>query len=396
MRLAFVVQRYGLEVTGGAEFLCRWVAERMQKYSEVEVLTTCALDYLSWQNHFPKGETTVNGVVVRRFPVDRPRDMKRFNVFARKIIASPQRTLYDELTWLKMQGPVSSALLTYIKEHEASYDLFIFVTYSYATTFLGLQLVSRKSILIPAAHDEPHFHFTAFQPIFHLPRGIIYNTSEEQRFVQERWKNTQIPSCVAGVGIEDADQSVPGNEAEDGERLSFPEPYLLYIGRIDIMKGCQELIAYFLRYQQEYTSDLHLALIGKPAMDIPDHPRIHAPGFVSESQKTDILRRAGVVVNPSEYESLSLMILEAWRAETPVLVNGRSEVLVGHCLTSNGGLYYSNYEEFALCVELLRAQPDLRQALGRAGQRYVAERYGFDAVEKTYLDFITRIVQDLN
>ncbi|MBD3308421.1 glycosyltransferase family 1 protein, partial [candidate division KSB3 bacterium] len=187
MRVAFVVQRYGTEVHGGAETLCRWVAERMHKYFDVEVLTTCALDYLTWENHFPAETTAVNGVPVRRFPTDAPRDMQKFNAFARTLFARECRTIPEELTWIQMQGPASSALLDYIKAEEDHYDLFVFMTYSYLTTFLGLQLVPRKSLLIPAAHDEPHFYFTAFQPIFHLPQGILYNTNEERRLVQTQW-----------------------------------------------------------------------------------------------------------------------------------------------------------------------------------------------------------------
>ncbi len=53
MKVAFVVQRYGLEISGGAELHCRWVAEHMNKHWEVEVLTTKALDYITWKNHFP-------------------------------------------------------------------------------------------------------------------------------------------------------------------------------------------------------------------------------------------------------------------------------------------------------------------------------------------------------
>ena len=388
MQIAFVVQRYGLEVNGGAEALCRWVAERMQKYFEVEVLSTCALDYLSWDNHFPEGLETLNGVNVRRFPVDTRRDIKKFNAFARKLFVRKERTLMDELTWLRMQGPYSPALLNFIKEQEAQYDLFIFVTYSYLTTFLGLQLVPRKSILIPAAHDEPHFHFTAFQPIFQLPQGLIFSTKEERRLVRERWRNKHIPSCIAGVGLEESEMV----EAETAPVQNFPTPYLLYVGRIDVMKGCQELLDNFLRYCEQRNSNLHLVLIGRQEMEIPDHAKIHAPGFVSEAQKANAIHQAAVVVNPSEYESLSLLILEAWQANAPVLVNGRSDVLVDHCLKSNGGLYYTNYEEFALCLELLLANQDLRQNMGRRGQQYVEKNYSPDRVEKSYVDFITQIL----
>ena len=389
MRIAFVVQRYGVEVNGGAEALCRWVAERMRKYFQVEALTTCALDYLTWQNHYPAGTCTVNAVTVRRFPVDAPRDMDKFNAYARALFAKESRELPDELTWLKLQGPASSGLLAYLRDHEPEYDLFVFVTYSYLTTFLGLQLAPRKSVLIPAAHDEPQFKFAAYQPIFHLPRGIIYCTSEERRIVNAQWQNHRVPSCVAGVGVEEPD--APDEQAEPP--LALPSPFLLYVGRVDVMKGCRELLTYFLRYIKDRAADLHLVLLGKPAMEIPAHPQIHAPGFVSNAQKDAAIRQAAFVVNPSEYESLSIMLLEAWQAGVPVLVNGRSDVLVDHCLTSNGGLYYTNYDEFALGLDLLRENRALRETLGANGKNYVAARYSWDVVEKTYVDFLTQIVQ---
>jgi glycosyltransferase involved in cell wall biosynthesis len=405
MRLAFVVQRYGTEVSGGAESLCRWVAERMQKYFDVEVLTTCALDYLTWDNHYPVETTRVNSVRVRRFPTDYPRDMKKFNTFARTLFSNNHRTLVDELTWIHLQGPYSSALLTYVKEHESDYELFMFVTYSYLTTFLGLQLVSQRSILIPTAHDEPHFHFTIFQPIFHLPQGIIYNTDEERRLVQRTWQNKEVPSCIAGVGIsknsEDghhlgggvhlplAEQD--GRHLQGGAHLSLNAPYILYVGRIDVMKGCRELITYFLKYLDKRRSDLHLVLVGKQTMDIPKHPRIHAPGFLSDIQKDEAIRHAALVVNPSEYESLSLMILEAWQLGTPVLVNGGSDVLVEHCLASNGGLYYTNYDEFVLCLDILLSNGILRETMGIQGKQYVEQHYSWDTIEKRYVDFIMQI-----
>ena len=369
----------------------------MQKYVDVEVLTTCALDYLTWKNHYPAGITVINGVSVHRFLTDQPRDMKHFNAFARTLFAKQSRTLVDELTWIQLQGPYSSELLTYIKEHEAQFDLFIFVTYSYATTFLGLQLVPRKSLLIPAAHDEPQFYFTAYQPIFHIPLGIMYNTNEERRLVQTTWGNSYIPWCIAGVGVSPSgsDQPAPSTDLKTGEdaqdRFALPDsPYLLYIGRIDVMKGCRQLIAYFLSYLQ-FRPDLHLMLIGKPAMEIPDHPHIHAVGFVSEAQKNEAIQKAILLVNPSEYESLSLVILEAWQQGIPVVVNGRSDVLAEHCLASNGGLYYTNYDEFVVCLELLLSQQKLRHTLGQQGKQYVKARYTWNTVEKTYVDFIMKI-----
>src|SRR5205085_2895805 len=62
VKLAFVIQRYGLEVAGGSEMHCRWLAQRLARHHDVRVLTTCALDYLEWNNHYPAGEALVEGI----------------------------------------------------------------------------------------------------------------------------------------------------------------------------------------------------------------------------------------------------------------------------------------------------------------------------------------------
>ena len=54
-KIAFVNQRYGLEVNGGSELLCRQMAEKLSEIYDVEVITTCALDYVSWENHYAAG-----------------------------------------------------------------------------------------------------------------------------------------------------------------------------------------------------------------------------------------------------------------------------------------------------------------------------------------------------
>src|SRR5688572_24084988 len=72
MRIAFVVQRYGLEVNGGAELHCRQLAEHVLARDEVrrvKVLTTCARDHTTWANHYPAGTSTLHGVEVERLRV---------------------------------------------------------------------------------------------------------------------------------------------------------------------------------------------------------------------------------------------------------------------------------------------------------------------------------------
>jgi glycosyltransferase involved in cell wall biosynthesis len=93
---------------------------------------------------------------------------------------------------------------------------------------------------------------------------------------------------------------------------------------------------------------------------------------------------------PSRLESLSMVSLEAWWAERPVLANAKCEVLRGQCQRSNAGLYYSTYDEFREALALLEARPELGRALGRNGRRYFEANYAWDVIERKYLDLLAR------
>ncbi len=103
MKIAIIVQRYGPDITGGSEHLCRMVAERLAHSHEVDVLTTCAKDYISWKNEYPAGRSTHNGVTIYRFPTTRTRDLESFNKFSDQIYNKPH-SADDELKWLEDQG----------------------------------------------------------------------------------------------------------------------------------------------------------------------------------------------------------------------------------------------------------------------------------------------------
>src|SRR6185436_44537 len=99
MKLAVVVQRYGADISGGAELHARYIAERLARHAQIEVLTTRARDYVTWRNELPAGQETVNGVLVRRFPVSRRRRPVEFAHRSRFIFEHPH-SLQQELRWL--------------------------------------------------------------------------------------------------------------------------------------------------------------------------------------------------------------------------------------------------------------------------------------------------------
>jgi glycosyltransferase involved in cell wall biosynthesis len=76
----------------------------------------------------------------------------------------------------------------------------------------------------------------------------------------------------------------------------------------------------------------------------------------------------------------------------PVLANGRCPVLVGHCVRSNGGLWYTNYPEFRETLTALLQNHSLRQSLGAQGREYVVNRYRWSVIEEIWRESIEQAI----
>ena len=216
--------------------------------------------------------------------------------------------------------------------------------------------------------------------------GIAWNTEVERRFVTSHFSICARSSRdVVGCGVDLPEARQPTTrpaEAADARRrdlrrrrrasrcrrtsrarrtrsaaaIGCTVRSLLYGGRIDPGKGCEELLEYFSTYVQE-GGDATLMLMGVKLMPLPEDPHVRFAGLLPDEERLHALEAATVVVVPSPYESLSLLALEAFAVGTPVLANARCEVLVEHCRQSNAGLYYADRWEFIEALKLLMRDP---------------------------------------
>lgn len=454
MKVAFIVQRYGSDILGGSEYHCRLVAERLAERHDVEILTTCARDYISWRNEYAEGVDRVRGVVVRRFANAEFRDIESFNAYSDWIFNYPH-TRDDEMEWLRRQGPWCPSLIEYLEKHHQQYDVLVFFTYLYAPTVLGMAIAPRKSILVPTAHDEPAIHLSIYREMLKLPAAVAFNTEVEKRFLTSEFSITARGQETVGCGVdlnesEDAEPEAfiePAHEDRDRERdqrrrgrfrgrgrerdrdrrggqpqapgpadpgaeavptvllnesaensprfqrgprgSAFRRrhrifgPMALYGGRIDPGKGCEELFEYFAAFNQAGGQGT-LALMGVKLMAIPDAPFVRFAGQLSEAERVQALEAATVVIVPSPLESLSLLALESMAVGTPILVNGRSDVLVEHVRRSNAGLYYESRDEFVEALQMLMIDQRMRRAMARNGREYVRRNYRWDVIMGKY------------
>ena len=376
-KIALVNQRYGLEVNGGSEFYTRLIAERLAEKYQVDVITTKALDYTTWEDHYTADEEDINGVHVLRFGVDKPRAAD-FNDFNGKYLTSGKRDIETEKIWFEKQGPFSTAAVRYIRENIGKYDVFIFVTYLYYLTVMGLPEAAEKAVLIPTAHEEPFIHFKTFETLFTLPKAFVFLTDEEKALVQRLFRCKDIPCKVMGTGV---DIPCEPDEAAFREKFGIDGDYLIYVGRIDEGKNCPAMFRYFTEYKKRKPeSSLKLVLMGKQVCDIPKHRDIISLGFVSEEDKFSGIKGAKCLILPSKYESLSISVLEAMSLSVPVIVNGICEVLKGHCVKSNGGLYYTDYFEFEGIVDYIFTHDREYQCMRENARKYVEQNYRWDVI----------------
>jgi glycosyltransferase involved in cell wall biosynthesis len=389
VRLLYVVQRYGHEVAGGAELHCRQFATHLAGLGhEVHALTSCAVSYVDWANEYTPGSEEVDGVTVHRLPVAVPRTDRMFGPLNLRVVWGYKPVpLYLQREWMRTQGPFVPELGPWLAERAGGYDAVIFFTYLYYTTWAGLPAAAgaTATVLHPTAHDEPPFYLPLFDTTFRHPTAFAFSTEEESELVSRRLHKIPL-NRVVGIGFDlDAD----GDGARFRQRFGLgDDPFLLFVGRVDPGKGSDELFDFFAAFKARNPGNLRLVIVGDPVSPLPPHADVIVTGFVEEATKHDAYAAATALVQPSYFESFSMVLAEGWLHGLPALVQGHCDVLVGQSLRSNGGIPYKGFAEFEAAVQLLLDRPVLRRGLGQDGRAYVRGRYSRNAVMDVYQELL--------
>ena len=407
-KIAFVVTGYGKNINGGTEQHCRMLAERLVSDYDVEVLTTCVKDYVKGGNELPAGDEWIDGVLVKRFEAD-PLNPEKHNDYTRKskwirrlrkhlFQLSLLRFLaylhpvwkYRETEQKVMQSYVfySPALIKYLQEHQDNYKAIIPINISYPLAYYTSLSVPDKTILIPTMHNESSTFRAIYTDVFTSVAYIGFNTTAEQKLAENIFsKKRMAPHGIISVGIDNTNDA---DWEETKRKYNLPDEYLLFVGRIDRGK-LNHIIQYYLAYKARYSeSNLKFVLVGGLFSEPIQHPDIVYTGFVSDSEKYTIIQNAKVFVNPSRFESLSLILLEGMSRGKAMLVNGKCEVLKEHCKQSDGAaMYYLNKNDFIAKLHLIESSDKLRIQMGQKGKKYVIENYSWSVI----MERLKRIIE---
>ncbi|MGA2838318.1 MAG: glycosyltransferase family 4 protein [Acidimicrobiales bacterium] len=395
MRVAFVVPRYGPSIIGGAETAARLLAEHLvaQRDWQVDVLTTCADDFVTWDDVYPAGEEWINGVRVVRYRSEAGRDPS-FHPLSARLLADPGACSIEEAErWLDLQGPVAPDLVDAAARGDA--DAVVFYPYLYFPTVRAIERVSAPTILHPAAHDEPALRLPIFPRVFESADALVFQTQAERHLVEGTFAVASHHQLLLGLGVDDPDQGVRGRDGRSGgsSPVAVPDgPFLVCLGRVDSHKGTSLLAKYFAGYKVRHPGPLRLVLAG-PVVDAPPaHPEIDVLGPVSEDVKWKLLAGAVALVSPSPWEAFSLVVAESWSARTPVVVNAGCAATVEHCRRSGGGVTFDGYGEFEVAVDRLVGDEEFGLVLGRRGRAYVDSRFRWPHVIDRYASFVESVV----
>ena len=388
-RIALVAPRYGESVVGGAETLCRLLAENLAAHgTQVDVLTTCAVNHFTWADALPAGTTHERGVDVHRFAVG-PRDTDRFHARHGAIDLGAHLDYGEQVEWMANSAWSPDLILA-----AERYDWVIAMPYLFGTTFWSTVVDPDRTILIPCLHDEAHAHQAVVLDSLAAAQGLMLNAAGEQTLVERllaghRGGTTpRNAPAIVGCGFDEV--PIPDAAAVDAFCRSHDVApgYLLYAGRREVAKGLGTLFDYYRLYRESVPNPRPLALMGSgdltPPRDLASN--IVDLGFVPLANRATAYAGAGLLVQPSRLESFGMVVFEAWLAGTPVLVNAESDVLREHCAISSGGLWYSDAPSFVEATAMITERPHLAQALADAGREYTLTEFRWDAVRQRFHD----------
>ncbi|MEH2089706.1 glycosyltransferase family 4 protein [Nostoc sp.] len=392
MPITFVTPWYD-NFAGGAEVAVRTLAENLSRRGfDVQVLTTCCCSPFDnwWQNKLPSGVEKINGVTVRRFPVKRHGE-ETYHEINQRIIQ--RQEIEEKYQRQFVENTINSEELIHYAKNNTQGHLVIGIPYTQGLIYSLIQSLEGRASIMPCFHDEPQFRWITTVEMLELSRHIFFLTEEEKSLAIKYYGNSFgrkiIEATVIGVGVElpiDIDSLILNSSlvTRITSHYNLPRKFFIYVGRKDIGKNILTLIQFFKNYRANGGEANLVFLGGGDTNLVPLEEGFLDLGFVPETDKYIIISQALGLINLSQNESFSLVIMEAWLCEIPVIVHEECKVTTAHCRNTGGGISILSSEEFEAALKILSIQ-DKGKIIGRYGKRYVKRNYSWDCVIESFL-----------
>lgn len=272
--------------------------------------------------------------------------------------------------------------------------------------YTPLYLKIKTLVVVPHLFATTVFHeinfvlgsyiYLAERPLIPVYRGLPFNVISESTaddMVERGIPREDISVVHCGI---DRDCYKP-----DSSVLKYDEPTILYLGRIKKYKSIQHLISALPLVKRKLPA-ARLKVVGAGdyvqelkslAAAVGCKEDIEFPGFVSQDEKVEILRRSHVAVLPSLKEGWGLTNIEANAVGTTVVAADspglRDSVQDGE----TGFLYeYGNIEQLAGKLLMILSDDVLRARLEEGGLKW-ADQFNWDKAAAKFEQLLIHIVE---
>lgn len=394
MKLAVVIPWFGRDLKGGAEQQAWQLAARLAaRGHEIEVLTTCCRSHQDdWStNHLRAGVTNEpEGFAIRRFPVV-PRDRAAFDKVCGYLLSLKPDDLKPGISPVVTEDAAifadelikSPELLLFLSDHHWNYDWVLFLPYLYGPILHGISIVGERAAFQPCLHDEAYAYLPQVAEAFSRCGKLLFNSDGERELAAKLFGPAIWPkSIVVGEGVETLGQST----AELNGSSNGQDPYVLYLGRRDAGKNVPLLLNAFRRFKATRpNSKLRLLLAGNGAIDVNGHKDVEDLGLVAEETKETLLSNCTALFQPSQNESFSRVMMEAWMHARPVAAHSLCLATAVAVDRSGGGWVAGTEDEWAaVFAEVARTPSRQLSILGERGRSYARELADWDRVMERY------------
>ena len=182
--------------------------------------------------------------------------------------------------------------------------------------------------------------------------------------------------------------------ARVGGASPHARPYFLFVGRLEKIKGLDDVIPVFRDYPE---ADLVIAGDGEYGATLralgDGMPNVRFLGRVPLEELRRYYEHAiGLIVPSVCFETFGIILIEAFRQGTPVIARriGPFPEIVD---TSGGGELFTTRDELVGAMRRLQQDPERRARLAAAGYEAFVSRWSERAVVPQYLDIVARAAE---
>ena len=243
-------------------------------------------------------------------------------------------------------------------------------------------------------------HISGREIIVHANGCIAISPNEVDHFKSFGVQPDKVSMIPNGINPDDYPESDGGKfRARYGVSDA---PLILFLGRLNIIKGPDMLLDAFCRCSQdEYMKPYHLVFAGPDggmlnelrrmveASDVKD--RVHFIGHIGGSEKSDAYQAADLLVIPSRQEAMSIVVLEAGITGTPVLITdqcGFDDVAT----VAGGMVVAASVEGLQKGLFAMTGNPDKLKIMGQNLLKFTREHFLWDHMVNRYFELFSRIM----